>query len=165
MICLALAAPAVAAPSKSASKKTTTTIQLAGKPADGPMGIGVFLGQPTGVTFEMDLSDTSWLDFKATWSFAGGHGGFNILLQGNYEYAFPDLLAIEQVTFTPFVGGGVFANVYDGGASIGVRVPAGLSYRFRNVPLELFLEVGLDMNLIPVFGLDGSGGLGIRYRF
>jgi len=165
MICLALAAPAFAAPAKSKAKKTSTTIQLAGKPADGPMGIGVFLGQPTGVTFEMDLSDTSWLDFKATWSFAGGHGGFNILLQGNYEYAFPGLLAIEDILFTPFVGGGVFANVYDGGASIGVRVPGGLAYRFRKVPLELFLEIGLDMYLIPGFGLDGSGGLGARYRF
>ena len=169
LLCAALAAPAAAAPTKSAAKssagKSTATIQLAGKPADGPMGLGVFLGQPTGVTFEMDLSETSWLDFKATWSFAGGHGGFNILLQGNYEYAFPGLLAIEDVTFTPFVGGGVFANVYDGGASIGVRVPGGLAYRFRNVPLELFLELGIDVYLIPGFGLDGSGGLGARYRF
>lgn len=165
MLCVALIAPAAAAPAKSKAKKSTATIQLAGKPADGPMGIGVFLGQPTGITFEMDLSEASWLDFKATWSFSGSSSGFNILLQGNYEYAFPDMLAIEEVAFTPFIGGGVFANVYDGGAAIGVRVPAGLAYRFRNVPLELFLEVGIDMYLIPGFGLGGSGGLGARYRF
>ncbi len=144
---------------------TAEPIQLAGKPADGPMGLGIFLGQPTGVTFELDLTEASWLDFKAAWDFAEKGDGYSIMLQGNYELAFPDMIAIETATFTPFVGGGVLVNLYDGGANFGVRVPGGVSYRFRNAPFELFLEVGLDIYLYPGFDPDPSGGLGARYRF
>ena len=164
VICIALAFPAFSDPSRAQAKKSTTTIQLAGKPADGPMGLGIFLGQPTGLTFEMDLSSTSWIDFKAAWSL-GGKNGSALLLQGNYEYAFPALFAINQETFTPFFGAGAIVGVATGEVNIGVRVPGGISYRFRNIPLELFVEAGLDVYLFPAFGLDGSGGLGARYRF
>ncbi|PKL09952.1 MAG: hypothetical protein CVV51_01185 [Spirochaetae bacterium HGW-Spirochaetae-7] len=163
-ICIALGAPAFSDPSKAQAKGSTTTIQLAGKPADGPMGLGIFLGQPTGVTFEIDLSATSWVDFKAAWSL-GGKNGSALLLQGNYEYAFPALFAIEEATFTPFFGVGAFIGVSTGDVALGVRVPGGISYRFRNFPLELFIEAGLDVYLFPAFALDGSGGLGARYRF
>ena len=164
LICIALALPAFSDPSRAQAEKSTTTIQLAGKPADGPMGIGIFLGQPTGLTFEIDLSATSWVDFKAAWSL-GGKNGSALLLQGNYEYAFPALFAIENETFTPFFGAGAVVGVSTGAVSIGARVPGGVSYRFRNIPLELFIEAGLDIYLFPAFALDGSGGLGARYRF
>jgi len=159
MICAMLAVPAFAAPAK------TKTIQLAGKSADGPIGIGIFLGQPTGVTFEMDLASSSWVDFKAAWNLAGPKGGYSILLQGNYEYAFPGMFAIEKELFTPFVGGGAVVDINDTNVNFGVRVPAGVAYRFRNIPLELFLEAGLDVYLFPAFSLGGSGGLGARMRF
>lgn len=159
MICAALAVPIFAAPAK------TKTIQLAGKSADGPMGIGIFLGQPTGLTFEMDLSSSSWVDFKAAWNLAGPKGGYSILLQGNYEYAFPGMFAVEKELFTPFVGGGAVADINDTNVNFGVRVPAGVSYRFRHIPLELFIEAGIDVYMFPSFGLGGSGGLGARLRF
>ncbi len=159
MICAALAVPAFAAPAED------KTIQLAGKSADGPMGIGIFLGQPTGLTFEIDLSASSWVDFKAAWNLAGPKGGYSILLQGNYEYAFPGMFAIEKELFTPFVGGGAVVDINDTNVVFGVRVPAGVSYRFRDIPLELFLEAGIDVYLFPSFSLGGSGGLGARLRF
>ncbi len=164
LICISLAVPVFSDPSRAQAKTSTTTIQLAGKPADGPMGLGIFLGQPTGLTFEIDLSATSWVDFKAAWSL-GGKNGSAILFQGNYEYAFPALFAIENETFTPFFGAGAIVAVATGEVAIGARVPGGVSYRFRNIPLELFVEAGLDVYLFPAFALDGSGGLGARYRF
>lgn len=147
------------------SSKEPVKIQLAGKPADGPIGIGLFLGEPSGIDVGWDISDTSWLDAKAAWSFFGGNSGFRITLQGNYEYAFPGLLVIETLSFTPFCGAGAFASIYDGGASFGARALGGVSYRFTDAPFELFLEAGLDVALLPGFGLGGSGGLGVRYRF
>ncbi|MBU0928343.1 MAG: hypothetical protein KKA67_11370 [Spirochaetes bacterium] len=163
-----VASPAAAADPDAAGKGKSTpsvAIRLSGKPADGPMGIGVFLGQPSGITFEMDLSPATWVDIKAAWDFSEGKGGYSLLLQGNFEYAFPGTLVVETESFTPFVGAGAIVNVYDGGASFGARVPAGVSYRFRNVPFELFIEAGLDIYLLPGFGIGGSGGLGGRYRF
>ncbi len=149
-----LTLPLAAAPAKSkpAKQASPTTIRLSGVPADGPMGLGLFLGQPTGVSFELDLGPASWLDAKAAWNFGGGHGGYSILLQANYEYAFPGMLVIEAASFTPFFG-------------LGARVPGGLAYRFRKAPFELFIEVGLDIPMFPAFGIGASGGLGVRYRF
>lgn len=162
-----LTLPLAAAPAKSkpAKQSSATTIRLSGVPADGPMGLGLFLGQPTGVTFELDLGPASWLDAKAAWNFAEGHGGYSILLQANYEYAFPGTLVIETAAFTPFFGVGAFLNLYDGGVGLGARVPGGVSYRFTNAPFELFIEAGLDVAMFPAFGIGGSGGLGVRYRF
>lgn len=159
-----LSMSAVAAPKKSAPEQKVT-IEIPSKPANGPMGIGIFLGQPTGITFEMDLSQTSWLDFKAAWNLAGGNGGSSILLQGNYEYAFPGMVTMGEESFTPFVGVGAMLSVYDGGIGLGARVPAGVSYRFRTVPVELFIELGLDVYLVPATDIGFSGGLGARYRF
>lgn len=162
-----LTLPLAAAPAKSkpAKQASPTTIRLSGVPADGPMGLGLFLGQPTGVSFELDLGPASWLDAKAAWNFGGGHGGYSILLQANYEYAFPGMLVIEAASFTPFFGLGAFFNLYDGGFGLGARAPGGLAYRFRKAPFELFIEVGLDIPMFPAFGIGASGGLGVRYRF
>ncbi|MBU1080330.1 MAG: hypothetical protein KKB59_07550 [Spirochaetes bacterium] len=165
LLCAALAVPAFADPSRAEAKKSTTTIKISGKPATGPMGIGIFLGQPAGLTFEIDLSSSSWIDFKAAWDLAGGNSGYSIQLQGNYEYAFPGMIAIEAETLTPFFGAGAFVTIYDGGISLGARAPGGVSYRFRTIPLELFLEIGLDVYLFPGFDIGASGGLGARYRF
>lgn len=162
-----LTLPLAAAPAKSKSAKQSNpaTIRLSGVPADGPMGLGLFLGQPIGVTFELDLGPASWLDTKAAWNFAEGQGGYSILLQANYEYAFPGMLVIETASFTPFFGVGAFFNLYDGGFGLGARVPGGVAYRFSNAPFELFIEAGLDIPMFPAFGVGASGGLGVRYRF
>lgn len=167
-ICALAASPVLAQGkgkgSKPAEPAKTVKLDLEGA-ADGPVGIGVFIGEPSGLNVELDLSETSWLDFKAAWSFAKGAGD-HVILQANYEQAFPAMLAIETETFTPFVGAGALVDLGSAnGVSFGIRVPGGLSYRFRQVPLELFLELGLDLAIVPEFDVFGSGGLGIRYRF
>jgi hypothetical protein len=164
LVASALSMSAMAAPKKNTPDKKVT-IEIPSRPANGPMGLGIFLGQPTGITFEMDLSASSWLDFKAAWNLAGGNNGNSILLQGNYEYAFPGMITMGEESFTPFVGGGAVMTIYDGGVGFGARVPAGVSYRFRTVPVELFVELGLDLYLVPATDIGFSGGLGARYRF
>ncbi|TFG82598.1 MAG: hypothetical protein E4H20_07315 [Spirochaetales bacterium] len=128
-------------------------------------GVGVFLGQPTGLTVGLDLSPTNWLDFKAAWNFADPKGGFSIILQGNYDLAFPGALIIEGEDIVPFVGIGAEAAISDNLVEIGFHLPFGLDYRFRKAPIELFLEAGLGLYLFPATKFSGSGGLGIRYRF
>lgn len=161
LILTALSLSAYAQSGKSSGAKIE--LEFEGKAADGPMGVGLFLGQPTGITFEMDLAPASWVDFKAAWNFGGA--GFSIILQGNYEYAFLNKLAINELALSPFAGVGAAVNLYDGGVAVGARIPAGVSHRMRNIPIELFLELGLDVYLLPAFDIGISGGLGARYRF
>lgn len=152
-------------------KRTTVTLlalfalAAAVPAAPGSMGAGVFLGQPTGLSFGVDMAPAHWLDFKAAWDFSGGKDGYAIVLQGNYEFAFPGVLVIEGQDIVPFVGVGAQLNLSDAGLNLGVHVPFGLDYRFSRVPIELFLEAGLDVYLIPATAFSGSGGLGIRFRF
>jgi len=140
----------------------------AGVPAladPGAVGLGVFLGQPTGLTLGIDMNRSNWLDFKAAWNFAAPQGGFNIILQGDYQLAFPGSLVIEGEDFVPYVGIGAEAAIGDSSLDLGVHLPFGLAYRFRKAPIELFLELGLGLYLFPATSFGVSGGLGIRYRF
>jgi hypothetical protein len=128
-------------------------------------GIGVFLGQPTGLSYGMDISSTTWLDFKAAWNFATAKDGFSVILQGNYELAFPGSFVIEGQDIVPFIGVGAEAAIGDDLPQLGLRIPFGLNYRFAKAPLELFLELGVGLYLFPSTSFMGSGGLGLRFRF
>ena len=132
-------------------------------PRNSAVGLGVFLGEPTGLSLGIDLNASNWLDFKAAWSFQ--QESFNIILQGNYELGFPGALVIEGQDIVPFVGIGAEAVVGESMPKLGLRIPFGLDYRFAKAPLELFLEFGVGIYLFPETKFLGSGGLGLRYRF
>lgn len=133
--------------------------------APGPLGLGVILGQPTGLSLGIDMSQTNWLDFKAAWDFAGPKDSVNIILQGNYQLAFPGVLLIEGNDFVPYIGLGAGLAIETGSLAVGLNMPLGINYRFQKAPLEVFLEVGLGLYLFPATKFAPSGGLGLRYRF
>jgi hypothetical protein len=129
----------------------------------GGSALGIFVGQPTGITFRYGLGSAQSLEAKAAWDFASKNGA-SIFLQANWLLEFPGVLVIEKEDFPLFVGAGLQLGV-GATTSLGVRVPAGLVYRFAKAPIELCLELGLGMQLFPSTALLGSGGLGVRYRF
>ena len=47
----------------------------------------------------------------------------------------------------------------------GVHVPTGLDFLFKKIPIDLFVEVGPIMDLVPSTALDLSLGIGGRYWF
>jgi hypothetical protein len=128
------------------------------------LGLGIFLGQPTGLSVGLDVSRTSWLDFKAAWDFSGPKDSVTVILQGNYEQAFPGALIIEGQDIVPFVGIGSQVAVGSETPALGIRIPFGLNYRFSTAPIELFLELGFGLYIFPATKFMGSGGFGIRYR-
>lgn len=129
------------------------------------MGAGVFLGQPTGLSFGLDMGKVQALDFKAAWNFGNAKDGAALVFQGNYELFFPGLLVIEGQDLVPFIGVGAQVAVANGSLGLGIHVPGGLNWRPRKTPIELFLELGLDLGLFPATSFGASGGLGLRYRF
>lgn len=153
LICLA-AGLVAAAPSRSAKKVTVKT-------DSSDMALGLFLGQPTGLSFRIGLGSNQSLEAKAAWELVG-QGSF--AAQANWLIEFPGTFVIEGEDIIPYVGGGVALGVSDQ-AALGIRIPFGLVYRFSKAPIELCLEVAPGMNLFPGTNFSGSGGLGIRYRF
>jgi len=136
-------------------------------PARGPgasgTALGLFLGQPTGITFRYGLDKAQSLEAKAAWDFAAKDGA-SVSVQANWLLEFPGILVIEKEDFPLYVGAGLQLGVGTT-TSLGFRIPAGVLYRFGKAPIELCLELGLGMQLFPSTALLGSGGLGVRYRF
>ncbi|MBF0473384.1 MAG: hypothetical protein HQK93_06585, partial [Nitrospirae bacterium] len=49
--------------------------------------------------------------------------------------------------------------------SIGVRLPIGISYIFKDTPIELFLEIAFVLDVSPSTNFNLQGGVGARYYF
>lgn len=130
----------------------------------GGSAIGLFLGQPTGITFRQGLGGEQSFEAKAAWDFGSSQSAASITLQANWLLEFPGIIVIEKEDFPLYVGAGAQAS-FGQDLSLGIRVPAGIVYRFKKAPIELCLELGFGLQLFPSTLPFGSGGLGARYRF
>ena len=144
----------------------------AGRPADkGVFGIGIILGEPTGITAKLYLRDDQAIDFAAGSAFAAGG------LQVHSDYLFhPWILQSRDSFVLPvYFGPGLRVIDYSGGSdgpshvALGIRAVAGLLFDFKNVPLDAFVEVAgigqYDFKSGNGWGLGFNGGAGVRYYF
>ena len=124
-------------------------------------GLGIILGEPTGVSGKLWTSSENAFDFAAAWSFQDdGH----LLLQADYVWHIFRLIPVSSGRLPFYVGVGgrvVFAD----DPTIGVRVPLGLDYMFSNAPVDIFLELVPILDLAPSTDFDFGAGIGARYWF
>jgi len=124
-------------------------------------GLGIILGEPTGVSGKLWTSGTNAFDFAAAWSFTGDG---NLLLQADYVWHIFRLIPVPEGKLPFYVGvGGEVILVHD--PVIGVRVPLGLDYMFGNAPVDIFVELVPILRLAPSTDFDFAGGIGARYWF
>jgi hypothetical protein len=126
--------------------------------AQKSFGLGIILGEPTGLSAKLWTGSSNAFDFGAAWSFEGsGH----LLLQADYVWHSSLTKASSgQLALYYGIGGRiVFANDPD----VGVRIPIGLDYIFSSAPIDIFAEVVPIMDLIPDTEFVLNGGLGIRF--
>ena len=142
-------------------------------------GLGVALGDPTGIVAKLWLSSTNALDF----GFGFQRYGLNRCdaVGRNCDYAYRDysfnvdylwqsnlVKGQAQLDWHVGVGGRLYFvgdNRYEHDVDMAVRAPIGLDLMFRNPGfLEIYLEVAPALYLIPLdLGLEG--GLGVRFYF
>lgn len=123
-------------------------------------GLGVVLGDPTGLSGKLWLSETNALQGAAAWSVS------NDLLYGQVDYLMhkPGLIDVEKGEMLGYFGLGAGLLIGDD-FGIAARVPLGLNYHFQSSPLDMFLEVAPGLALIPETDFILGAGLGIRYFF
>lgn len=139
-------------------------LALAGPAHAADVGLGLALGQPSGITLKAWFNDDTALDVLVgeMWDYDGWRHGdlfFSV-----------DLLA-HPATLTEggaarldfYIGGGV--NAWLESADFAVEMPLGLSLMFREVPVEVFLEAAPMVVFISDPGFTGGGSLGARYYF
>lgn len=133
------------------------------------VGLGVMVGEPTGVSLKAWTSGTTAFDVGLAWSF-GRYDAINV--HADYLWHHFDALSddIDQGQLPVYYGIGgrlVFADDYpnpgDNNAVLGVRGPVGIEYLFEESPVGVFLEVAPILNLAPSTDFDVDGALGVRF--
>jgi hypothetical protein len=134
-----------------------------GGTSHGPIGLGIILGEPTGLTGKL-LFGTHGFQL---------HLGYGIERRGRFvligDYLFHFLQAIPPIQnagrLAPYVGVGGRLGVRDDNALLGIRFPLGLAFFLRAAPIEFFVEIALGIGLIPETVAIIDGGIGGRFYF
>ena len=130
----------------------------------GLFELGLYLGEPTGLSAKYWINRQNAIEGIAAWAFSQGF----LVVSADYLLNFPDVVKIEGETFPLFIGAGAIMRVdmgTGGGISVGARFPVGALYVFRGVPLEISLELVPGLYLFPDTQFLAMGGIGIRYCF
>ncbi|GAB5410122.1 MAG: hypothetical protein BalsKO_24870 [Balneolaceae bacterium] len=127
----------------------------------GEKGIGLMIGDPTGITFKNWTSSNTAFDLGAAWSLEGS-GGISI----HGDHLWHSWFDVDKGNFAFYYGVGARARFIENeDSSIGIRIPLGVNYLLENTPLDLFVEIAPIVDLIPDTDASGDGAIGIRYYF
>ncbi len=130
-------------------------------------GLGVIVGEPTGLSAKLWQTRSTALDFGAAWSFvndAAFHLHMDILV-----HRF-DVVRVERGKLPLYygVGGRVkFSENARGNqdAHVGIRFPVGLDYLPAREPLDIFFEIVPILDVAPETDVSLNASLGFRYWF
>lgn len=127
----------------------------------GDVGLGVMLGEPTGISAKIWNNERSAFAFGAAWSF----GQYDAIhLHGDYVLH-NWFSGVEEGSLAFYYGIGARLALGDPDTHIGVRVPLGLNYIIPDSRVGVFVEAVPVLDLTPSTDFDGNGALGIRYYF
>jgi hypothetical protein len=138
-------------------------------PAHADVGLGVFVGEPTGLDLKIGLSPRGGLDMVFGW---------DDYRDGRDHYAHVTYLATlavghgdsVNVPIRLGVGGAIYDDGrFDTGTNLAVRAPLQIGLKFRRTPIEIYGEVALKLTFIDANNnndaVDLDGGIGFRVYF
>ncbi len=142
--------------------------------ANKTFGLGLILGQPTGLSGKYFLGPDTALDFAVGGCCYRGRNGLS--LHVDYLWHPLSLVSAEPFELPLYFGlGGHFFDFNDKddnhGAGLGLRVPVGIAFDFNNVPIDIFIELALFMDFLydnyrdDNLYVDLNGAVGFRYYF
>jgi len=137
---------------------------------DHGFGMGIILGEPTGLSAKAWTSNDNAFDFAIAWSFNKYHhdndyyNDGSVLLQADYVWHFFNAISVSSGKLPIYVGVGARVVLADD-PSFGVRIPVGIDYLFANAPIDIFLELVPILDLSPSTDFGIGAGIGIRYWF
>lgn len=132
-------------------------------------GLGIILGEPTGISVKKWIDKDSAIDGAAAWAFSGS-GSFQVhadYLQ--HVYNLIDTSAIDgRLPFYYGLGGRVkFHDEHDGMRKtwVGLRIPLGLTYLPDHQPFDVFFELVPVLDLSPSTDFSLTAAIGGRFYF
>lgn len=140
---------------------TPDTVKAQANGNGGNLGLGIMLGEPTGISIKSWNNNRSAFDIGAAWSFAGNNDAIHL----HADYLLHKWLNVDKGALAFYYGIGARVVLSDPDAKAGVRVPFGLNYIIPDSRVDVFAEVVPILNLTPNTDFDGNGAIGIRYYF
>lgn len=153
--------------------------------ANKTFGLGIMLGAPTGLSGKYYLGTDTALDFGVGTIYGyRDRRGLHLHVDHLWHYKLGATRPFEIPLY--FGVGGRFltgdrcydrddrrCDFYDDYSALGVRGPIGLAFDFNNVPIDIFLELALVLDLVvqhddrfdDFLFFDVNGAIGIRYYF
>jgi hypothetical protein len=128
----------------------------------GSLGVGIVLGEPTGISFKQWVTYRTAFDAAAAWSF-GEESAFHVHMDYLIHHRGRSDRDIGHLLFYFGIGGRLKAEEEEG--RLGARVPLGVAYEFDESPLDVFFEVAPVLDLAPETEFRVNGGFGVRYFF
>ena len=125
-------------------------------------GLGVILGEPTGISAKNWINRTTAFDFAVAWSFEGED---SFTFHADYLIHRFDIFNMETGTLPLYYGFGGRLKFEENDSSLGARFPIGLNYHFQDATLDMFLEIVPVMQLVPETDFKMNGAIGVRYFF
>lgn len=131
----------------------------------GPFGLGIIIGEPTGISGKLWLTRTTALDGAIGWSW-----GHRLHMHFDYLWHNFHLIRVERGQLPLYLGIGGRLSIHEkpkgeGEVYLGIRGAVGLEYLFATVPIDIFAEIALVMDIVPATRPDVEGGLGARFFF
>ena len=141
-----------------------------GASAAPKIGLGFILGDPSGLTGKAFLGDNDAVDLGIGPSARDG-----FYFYGDYLRHFNNVFPVSGLALYFGAGAGLHNHDRDDNGrndddddeenSLEARLPIGIEYTVRAVPLGIFLELVPALEVIPDFDFHLRGGLGVRYYF
>lgn len=133
-------------------------------PQSKKLGVGLQVGEPTGLSAKGYLSSQTAVQLGVGWSFSDEE----LTLAGDFIWELYQFNTSGQDTVTVplYVGaGGKLRLDNDDSDVLTARFPIGVAAQWVDHPFEVYLEIAPGMDLVPDTKFDISGVVGARYYF
>jgi len=129
---------------------------------DRGFGLGIIIGEPTGISFKGWVNERNAIDGGLAWSFTRNG---SVHVHADYLWhSFRVFQTQERIPIYYGIGGRIRTG-HNEEAQLGVRVPVGIGYLFKDAPVDLFFEIAPIVDLAPKTELEANAGLGARFWF
>lgn len=128
--------------------------------SQGKIGLGIIVGEPTGISGKMKVSDVNSFDGAVGWSF----NKYSALhLHADYLY---NVVKIgSELPLYLGVGGRIKLSSSSEDSRIGLRIPIGIVYQPSSKPFDLFIETVPMFDIAPTSEFNWNAAAGVRYYF
>jgi hypothetical protein len=128
---------------------------------ESDFGLGIIIGEPTGISVKQWTGSRTAIDGAIAWSFEKESA---LHLHGDllYHSFTPPRISRGKFAWYYGIGGRV---KFEDDSKIGVRVPLGMDYFFGSAPLDFFFEIVPILDLAPSTDFSLNAAIGIRYFF